>query len=276
MGDPPGQAPPPIICVIAATCLAYGLALLVPSLARLAEVSAIPIDRRHLMLAAGGLAVAPVLPRPAVAAATAADLALVLAADCSGSMRSEHYDLQQQGYAAAFRQKDVIRAITGGLHRTVAITYFQWSGYFLQHHSIPWTLLRTPADIEAFAATLEKLPRNIYSGGTSPAGAIEYGRRLLAELPAVPQRRVIDISGDGRSNNGPPPAPVRDAAVAEHITINGLPILHMEPDIDQYYAENVIGGPGAFMVPARDFAAFAEAIHKKLILEMAGTGQSAG
>ena len=227
------------------------------------------------MLAAGGLAVAPTLPRPA-AAAPSADLALVLAADCSGSMRSEHYDLQQRGYASAFRQKDVIRAITGGLHRTVAITYFQWSGYLLQHHSVPWTLLRTQADVESFAVLLEKLPRSIFSGGTSPAGAIEFGRRLLAEPPVVPQRQVIDVSGDGRSNNGPPPAPVRDQAVADQITINGLPILHMEPDIDSYYAENVIGGPGSFMVPARDFAAFAEAIHKKLILEMAGTGQSAG
>lgn len=199
-----------------------------------------------------------------------ADLALVLAADCSGSMRTEHYDLQQQGYAAAFRQKDVIRAITGGLNRLVAITYFQWSGYLLQHHSVPWTILRTPADVERFATVLEQLPRSIYSGGTSPAGAIEYGRRLLRIAPVEASRRVIDVSGDGRSNNGPPPAPVRDAAVAEQITINGLPILHMEPDIDAYYAENVIGGPGAFMVPARDFAAFAEAIHKKLILEMAG------
>ena len=231
------------------------------------------------MLAAGGLAVAPGLARPA-AAATPADLALVLAADCSGSMRSEHYELQQQGYAAAFRQKDVIRAITGGLHRTVAITYFQWSGYLLQHHSVPWTLLRTPADVEAFATLLERLPRTIFSGGTSPAGAIEFGRRVLSELPVVPQRRVIDVSGDGRSNNGPHPAAVRDQAVADNITINGLPILHMEPDIDAYYAENVIGGPGSFMVPARDFAAFAEAIHKKLILEMAGempgTGLTAG
>ncbi|WP_162914725.1 DUF1194 domain-containing protein [Desertibaculum subflavum] len=209
-------------------------------------------------------------------AAPPADLALVLAADCSGSMRSEHYDLQQQGYAAAFRQKDVIRAITGGLHRTVAITYFQWSGYLLQNLSVPWTLLRSPEDVLRFAALLEKLPRQIFAGGTSPAGAIDFGRRLLTELPVAPQRRVIDVSGDGRSNNGPPPVPARDTAVAERITINGLPILHMEPDIDAYYAENVIGGPGAFVVPARDFASFAEAIHKKLILEMAGAGQTAG
>lgn len=218
---------------------------------------------------------APALARPGWTAPPA-DLALVLAADCSGSMRTEHYDLQQQGYAAAFRQKDVIRAITGGLHRTVAITYFQWSGYLLQHHSVPWTLLRSPEDVAGFAALLEKLPRQIFAGGTSPAGAIDFGRRLLVELPVAPQRRVIDVSGDGRSNNGPPPAPARDTAVVEQITINGLPILHMEPDIDAYYAENVIGGPGAFTVPARDFAAFAEAIHKKLILEMAGTGQTAG
>lgn len=221
------------------------------------------------------MAVGPAIARYAEAA-PAADLALVLAADCSGSMRSEHYDLQQRGYAAAFRQKDVIRAITGGINRAVAITYFQWSGFFLQDHSIPWTVLRTAADVERFAAVMEALPRRIFSGGTSPAGAIVYGQRLLKDAPVSAQRQVIDVSGDGRSNNGPPPPPARDAAVADRITINGLPILHMEPDIDEYYAENVIGGPGAFIVPARDFAAFAEAIHKKLILELAGTVPSAG
>ncbi len=224
------------------------------------------IDRRRLILAAGGALAGP----GAAAQGIPLDVALVLAADCSGSVRAEHYGLQQKGYADAFRQPEVIRAIRGGIVGAVAVTFFQWSGYFLQHQSIGWTVLKTREEVEAFADRIEHTPRVIFSGGTSPGGAIEFGHRLLREVPGTARRRVIDVSGDGRSNNGPSPTVARDQAIAQAITINGLPILHMEPDIDEYYEKNVIGGPGAFSMPARDFASFGEAIRRKLILEIAG------
>lgn len=200
------------------------------------------------------------------------DMALVLAADCSGSVHAEHYALQQRGYGDAFRDPRVIKAIRAGIHGAIAVTYFQWSGYGLQAQLIPWTILQTEAGIAAFAATLERAERMIFSGGTSPAGAIEFGQALLGRNPTEALRRVIDVSGDGRSNNGPPPDGARDRAVSAGIVINGLPILHMESDIDSYYRDHVIGGPGAFVIPARDFEDFATAVRRKLVLEIAGTG----
>lgn len=224
-----------------------------------------PLHRRGFLATLGSA----LLSRPARADQREVDLLLVLAADCSGSVRAEHYRLQQQGYAAAFRDRRVINAIRSGLRGGIAATYFQWSGYYLQTHSIPWTLLRQPAEIERFAAALEAAPRTIFSGGTSPGGAIDFGRKLFGDAPATAPRKVIDVSGDGRSNNGRWPPAARDEAVAQGITINGLPILHLEPDIDEYYEKNVIGGPGAFMISARDYAAFADAVRRKLILEIA-------
>ncbi len=204
--------------------------------------------------------------------AAAIDLALVLAVDCSGSVRGEHYDLQQRGYADAFRHRRVIEAILGGLHGGILACYFQWSGPALHNLVIPWTLLRSRADIAGFATALQQAPRSIFGGGTAPAEAIDYGAALLQRMPLRPLRRVIDISGDGRSNRGRPPALARDAAVAQGITINGLPILHMEEDIEEYYERNVIGGPGAFLISARDYESFADAVRRKLILEISSAG----
>lgn len=197
------------------------------------------------------------------------DLALVLAADCSGSVTAHGYRLQQQGYADAFRDPRVVKAILSGLHGGIAVTYFQWSGPALQNQIVAWTVLRSVADIQAFADALLRAPRTIFGGGTSVSGAIDFGKHLLGQLPVEPARRVIDVSGDGRTNNGRPAPPARDEAVAAGITINGLPILNQESDIDRYYQDEVIGGPGAFMIPARDFEAFGEAIRQKLILEIA-------
>lgn len=219
------------------------------------------------------------LAGPAIAQqAGQADLALVLAADCSGSVREEHYVLQQRGYADAFSHPKVVDAILSGLHGAVAVCYFQWSGPSLHNLLLPWTLLKSRADVLAFGAALGKVPRSIFGGGTAPGEAIDFGRALLEadRLPFRATRRVIDVSGDGRNNRGQPPALARDRAVARGITINGLPILHMEPDIDSYYEQNIIGGTGAFIMPARDYASFAEAIRRKLILEIAARPQTGG
>ncbi|MFN4309015.1 MAG: DUF1194 domain-containing protein [Ferrovibrio sp.] len=228
--------------------------------------------QRRTILGAGLAGLALGLPTTLYGQRRAVDMALVLAADCSGSVHGEHYTLQQRGYGDAFRDPKVIKAIRSGIHGAIAACYFQWSGYRLQTQQIPWTILQTDAEIAAFALALERTERVIFSGGTSPAGAIEFGQALLARTEVEVARRVIDVSGDGRSNNGPVPDAVRDRAVAAGIVINGLPILHLEPDIDDYYRDHVIGGPGAFMIPARDFEDFAAAIRRKLVLEIAGVG----
>lgn len=232
-------------------------------------------SRRRLLGAAGAAALLGSL-RPARAeGGVPVDLALVLAADCSGSVQTDHYVLQQRGYADAFRDPAVMQAIRSGINGRIAVCYFQWSGSALQTLLLPWTVLRDKADITAFATALERAERTLYGGGTAPAGAMHFGRELLASpeaggRPLQALRRVIDISGDGRSNVGPTPEEERAATIKAGITINGLPILHMEPDIDEYYAQEIIGGNGAFLVPARDFNAFREAVRRKLIQEIAG------
>jgi hypothetical protein len=226
--------------------------------------------RRQVLIGAGAAVAAAVLPGRLLGQGKGVDLALVLAADCSGSVHAEHYALQQRGYAEAFRSRQVIQAIRSGINGAVAVTYFQWSGYALQTLVVPWTVLASEADIAQFATQMERAERMIFGGGTSPTGAIEFGHRLLEKVPVAPARRVIDVSGDGRNNTGPAPAEARNAAVAAGITINGLPILHMEPDIDAYYEQHVIGGPGAFIVSARDYTSFEAAVRRKLILEIAG------
>ena len=125
---------------------------------------------------------------------------------------------------------------------------------------------------EAEAGAIEAVPRRLFGGGTSISGAIDYARLLLMRTPVTPARRVIDVSGDGSNNSGRPVTAARDEAVRAGIGINGLPILSIEPDLDDYYRDYVIGGPGAFMVPAASFETFGEAILKKLITEIAAGG----
>lgn len=232
------------------------------------------LNRRSLLIGAGAslftLPFLPFLPSARGQQRRPVDLALALAADCSGSVHAQHYVLQQRGYAEAFRSKEVQQAIRSGIHGAIAIAYYQWSGYRLQNLILPWTVLAGEGDILRFAVQMENAERTIFGGGTSPSGAIEFGHKLLSELPVQAPRRVIDISGDGRNNTGPPPAEARKAAIAAGIVINGLPILHMESDIDEYYEKFIIGGPGAFMVPGRDYESFAAAVRRKLVLEIAG------
>jgi hypothetical protein len=179
------------------------------------------------------------------------------------------FDLQKQGYAAAFRNPRVLNAIRSGLSQAIAVTMLQWTGPRLQVHVVPWMVVKDAASAEALAAAIESVPRKLFGGGTSISGAIDYARLLLAQAPYDPARRVIDVSGDGSNNSGRPVGLARDEAVRAGIGINGLPILTVEPDLDRYYRDFVIGGPGAFMVPATSYETFAEAIIKKLINEIA-------
>jgi len=203
------------------------------------------------------------------AAAAQVDLQLILAVDASGSVNMHRFELQKQGYAAAFRNPRVVNAIRSGISQAIAVTMHQWTGPRYQVRVVPWMVVKDEASAEALAAAIQDTPRKLFGGGTSVSGAIDYSRLILAQSPFTATRRTIDVSGDGANNVGRPAAVARDEAVRDGITINGLPILSVEPDLDTYYFENVIGGPGAVMVPAENYESFAEAILKKLIIEIA-------
>jgi hypothetical protein len=202
-------------------------------------------------------------------AQTAVDLHLLLAVDASGSVDYTRFELQRRGYVAAFRNPQVLQAIRGGEHQSVAIAMFQWTGPFLQAQIVPWTQIKDEASANAVASIVETTPRRLFGGGTSISGAIDYSMRWFTQSPFKGERHVIDISGDGSNNGGRSVIRARDEAVAADVNINGLPILAWEPYLDTYYKENVIGGPGAFMIVAKDFPDFADAILKKMIIEIA-------
>jgi hypothetical protein len=226
-------------------------------------------DRPTRRAVAAALAVLLAAPAVARAAETEVDLQLVLAVDASGSVNQRRFELQKQGYAAAFRDPRVLNAIRSGMAQAIAVTMIQWTGPRLQIHVVPWMVVKDPASADALAAAIEEAPRKLFGGGTSISGAIDYSRLILAQSPFTASRRTIDVSGDGANNVGRPASMARDEAVRDGITINGLPILSVEPDLDTYYFDNVIGGPGAVMVPAENYESFAEAILKKLIIEIA-------
>jgi hypothetical protein len=208
------------------------------------------------------------LAAPATAQ-TGVDLQLVLAVDASGSVDQHRFELQKRGYVAAFRHARVLDAIRSGPHQAIAVTMTQWTGPMLQVQVVGWMMVGDERSAGAFAAAIEKTPRQLFSGGTSISGAIDHAMTLFPKSPFRALRRVIDVSGDGSNNRGRPVTLARDEAVAAGVGINGLPILALEPDLDRYYYDSVIGGPGAFVVPAKDYETFGEAILKKLITEIA-------
>ena len=212
-------------------------------------------------------------PRPA-AAQTEVDLALVLAVDVSRSMDRDEQELQRQGYVAAFHSPLVHGAIQSGILGRISVTYVEWSGVADQIVVIPWMIL---ADAESAAEFAERLAAAPIAriGPTSISGAIDFSVRLLDQSGVEPLRKVIDVSGDGPNNRGRLVTLARDDAAAKGITINGLPIMLKkpgsldDPDLDLYFRDCVIGGPGAFMVPARERSQFQLAIKAKILLEVA-------
>jgi len=200
-------------------------------------------------------------------------IALVLAVDASGSVDNRRFELQKQGYAAAFRNPQVLSSIRSLVTGSIAVTMMQWTGPRLHVQAVDWTLIKDLDSANAFAGAIEAAPRQLFGGGTSISGAIDYSRLLLAQSSFNAARRVIDISGDGANNSGRSVTQARDEAVHDGVGINGLPIVAIEPDLDHYYYDNVIGGPGAFMIPAANYDTFADAILKKLITEIAGIAQ---
>ena len=212
------------------------------------------------------LAAAVLAPPPA--SSRDVDLALILAIDVSGSVNAERYELQRRGYAQAFASSEVIAAIAAGENHAIAVTLVEWSGAGHQRQMIGWTLVYDAASAQAFGSALAETPR-AFSDWTSISAALDYAVTLFHDADVDPVRRVIDISGDGINNNGRSVTDARDAAIAEGIIVNGLPILTEYPTLDAYYRENVIGGPGAFVMVAEDFSSFGRAMVKKLIAEIA-------
>jgi hypothetical protein len=203
------------------------------------------------------------------AAAAPVSAQLVLAVDVSGSVSEDRFELQRQGYAAAFRSADVQQAIRSTVTGSIAVAMVQWTGPALHVVAVDWSLVDDAASAERLAVAIEQAPRALFGGGTSISGAIDYAREMLARSPYSGQRLVIDVSGDGANNRGPPAEDARDAAVQAGVVINGLPILTVEPDLDTYYRQNVIGGPGAFVIAVKSYEEFAPAVRSKLVTEIA-------
>lgn len=205
------------------------------------------------------------------------DVELVLAVDVSYSMDMDELAIQREGYAQAIVSKDFLQALKTGPHGKIAVTYFEWAASTDQKVIIPWRVIDGPETADAVAAEIMKTPIRRASR-TSISGAINFAMPLFEENPYRGLRRVIDISGDGPNNNGSPVTLARDTALEKGIIINGLPIMVKEPsfstmdieNLDLYYEDCVIGGPGSFVVTIKDREKFKEAIRTKLILEVAG------
>jgi hypothetical protein len=218
------------------------------------------------------LCLGSVLPSAAIAAEPV-DVELVLAVDISRSMDAEEFALQRAGYVAALRHPDFLRAVRTGLHGRIALTYFEWAGTVREETQVPWRMIDSLETADTFATLLENSPVRSFRG-TSISGALVHGASLFDDNVFDGDRKVIDVSGDGPNNIGPPVVAARNAAVMNGITVNGLPIL-IRPsstvhELDRYYAECVTGGPGSFVLPIRKASEFATAIHRKLILEVSG------
>ena len=210
-------------------------------------------------------------------AAATVDVELIIAVDVSYSMDMDELAVQREGYAQAIMSTEFLQALRTGPHGKVAVTYFEWAASSDQKIIIPWRVIDGPETADAVATEILKTPIRRASR-TSISGAIYFAMPLFDENPYHGLRRVIDISGDGPNNNGAPITPARDEALSKGIVINGLPIMVKEPsystmdidNLDWYYEDCVIGGPGSFVVPIKDREKFKEAIRTKLLLEVAG------
>ena len=208
----------------------------------------------------------PIVPGPS----EAIELELVLAVDTSSSVSPEEFDLQMRGFAGAFRDPSVIAAIAATGGSGIAVSMIQWSDNRRQQVAVDWQLLSDEDSVADFAAAIDATPRFLDGGGTAIGGAIEFSMAELARNAYDGRRKVIDISGDGRANQGASPDGLRDLAVLQGITINGLAILNEDTSVAGYYRANVIGGEGAFVITANDYGSFSQAILEKLIKEIGG------
>jgi len=227
------------------------------------------------------LSLALALTAPTARAADSVDMLLVLAADVSRSVTEPKFRLQREGAAAAISHPEVVKAITSGQHRRIAVCFLEWATTGQQNIVVDWTIVGSGSDARGFGDRLIEAPRS-FVGSTSLSGAIDFSVRQLERAPFSSERHVIDISGDGNNNSGRSVTDARDEALARNITINALVILtplnesfrpeHTNPPggLEKYFQDNVIGGSGAFTVVAESHEAFGRALTKKLIREIAG------
>ena len=202
--------------------------------------------------------------------AKAVELELVLAVDASPSVNASEFQLQMAGYAAAFRHREMLRAIDTIGDAGMAVSVVLWGGANDHLTAVDWTIIRDRTGARAFANILERVPRALATNGTAIGAALSYSIGQLNANGIDGRRQVIDVSGDGRSNAGHQPALGRDRAIAAGITVNGLTILNDEGGLDLYYRWNVVGGPQSFVEIADDYDDFEDAILRKLIREIRG------
>lgn len=233
-----------------------------------------PVSRR-LLLAAGLAAPALIATRHA-RASTEVDVELVLAVDVSRSVDTEEMEMQMRGYAEAFRDPRLAEGIAGGPMGAIAVTLFVWSDWSIQNTLVPWMRLDGAAACEGFARAIDGASRETYLY-TSISGAIDYAAAQFGQRYEG-LRRVVDISGDGVNNSGRPLAAARAEALEKGIVLNGLAVLDRSPQptllaglppVDEYYRDEVIGGPGAFLMVAEGYESFAGAVRRKIIREIA-------
>ena len=216
------------------------------------------------------------LPGSKAARSTEVDVELVMAVDISYSMDMDELALQREGYAQAIASQEFLNALKQGTHSKIAVTLVEWAGVSDQRIVVPWRLIDGAASAQAVSEEMARAPvRRAFR--TSISGALIFSATLFEGNGFRGIRRVIDVSGDGTNNQGPLVTLVRDDVIAKGIVINGLPIMLKEPqpgsidikDLDIYYEDCVIGGPGAFVVPIREREKFKDAIRTKLVLDIA-------
>ena len=205
----------------------------------------------------------------------------MLAVDVSRSVDYPKFVLQRDGYAAAVSDLQVLEAITSGRRARIAICFVEWSGFGEQKLVIDWTMIDGAAAARRFGGQIVEAPRS-FADRTSISGGIDFAAIQFTRAPFEAARRIIDVSGDGINNSGPEAQLARDKATAKGIVINGIVILsdppmswmaeHTNPPggLEKYYRDNVIAGPGSFVMVAQDFRSFGRAIVKKMIAEIAG------
>jgi hypothetical protein len=196
------------------------------------------------------------------------DFELALLVDVSASVSDEEFRLQAGGLATAFRSTAVLDAIRASAHRGIAVSVMQWANQANQRVSVEWTLIRGEADALWLAARIESMPRLIDGGHTALGNALAFGLQELESNRFAGLRRVIDLSGDGRTNDGRPLRAIREEVIEHGITINGLAILNELPLLDDYFRDHLIGGEGAFFMVAQDYTDFAQAMIHKLVREI--------
>lgn len=225
--------------------------------------------KRWVRVMVGGLAVLAAASC-ALADARLVDIELVIAVDSSTSVDFDEFNLQVRGLAAAFRDPTVVAAVADGPRGAISVAVFEWADPASQMLAVPWTVIDGPATANAFARRLDGMTRQVPRGGTSIAGALAFASDLFQKNPHPGDHQVIDLTADGRNNQGPAVDQLRDLLVARGITINGMVILNDDAVLDRYFEDQVIGGSDAFVEAAADYTDYAKAIRRKLIREIRG------